>query len=663
MKIKAQIRTLLILILLVKTISFTDRVQAKVKNLNYTNLTSQEFADNEIIVEYHKNFNLISSLMGNADIKEQNFFAKLNTDYEIWSETYYQEELSSLRTKIKNYRKNGKLKKLKKAKKIRRTLKNNYAVIKLDHNVDKDKLLKIIRKINFDHFNSDDYEIDAVYPNYIYEITEARTNDPMNLDQFSHDVVEPEALWQYSKGKDTVVAVIDTGVDYNHKDLKANIWVNTKEIPNNGKDDDKNGYIDDVQGWDFVDQAGRSCIFTEDCTKEDNDPSDINGHGTHVAGIIGAVANNNIGISGIAPETKIMALRAGYSSGFGGYLKTSDIMQAVNYALDNGADVINMSFAGYGLDVMSSLMFSAYKKGVICVAAAGNSNSSTPVYPAAISSVIAVGATYDGVSRAYYSNYGSWVDITAPGSSILSTIPNNQYKHKSGTSMAAPIVAGIAALLKAKNKSYNKDAILKLMQDYATETSFYTDATARTMIGSVNANMVFPFEITNVTIPEQTLLNGNTNLKASSSEAAYSYEWTSSKDGILGYDQELNLNNLSLGEHLISVRAQNFQGQWTPEIQKTLLVTEEIISKNNYKFQKKIKIKKRRGKYYAAMSKRTRRQLKAYRWTSNKDGAITRRRGFFAKRLSKGSHILSLEVQDLEGNWTSPLQRIAYNFN
>ena len=660
MKIKAQIRTLLILILLVKTISFTDRVQAKVKNLNYTNLTSQEFADNEIIVEYHKNFNLISSLMGNADIKEQNFFAKLNTDYEIWSETYYQEELSSLRTKIKNYRKNGKLKK---AKKIRRTLKNNYAVIKLDHNVDKDKLLKIIRKINFDHFNSDDYEIDAVYPNYIYEITEARTNDPMNLDQFSHDVVEPEALWQYSKGKDTVVAVIDTGVDYNHKDLKANIWVNTKEIPNNGKDDDKNGYIDDVQGWDFVDQAGRSCIFTEDCTKEDNDPSDINGHGTHVAGIIGAVANNNIGISGIAPETKIMALRAGYSSGFGGYLKTSDIMQAVNYALDNGADVINMSFAGYGLDVMSSLMFSAYKKGVICVAAAGNSNSSTPVYPAAISSVIAVGATYDGVSRAYYSNYGSWVDITAPGSSILSTIPNNQYKHKSGTSMAAPIVAGIAALLKAKNKSYNKDAILKLMQDYATETSFYTDATARTMIGSVNANMVFPFEITNVTIPEQTLLNGNTNLKASSSEAAYSYEWTSSKDGILGYDQELNLNNLSLGEHLISVRAQNFQGQWTPEIQKTLLVTEEIISKNNYKFQKKIKIKKRRGKYYAAMSKRTRRQLKAYRWTSNKDGAITRRRGFFAKRLSKGSHILSLEVQDLEGNWTSPLQRIAYNFN
>jgi subtilisin family serine protease len=663
LQIKAQIRTLLILILLVKTISFTDRVQAKVKNLNYTNLTSQEFADNEIIVEYHKNFNLISSLMGNADIKEQNFFAKLNTDYEIWSETDYQEELSSLRTKIKNYRKNGKLKKLKKAKKIRRTLKNNYAVIKLDHNVDKDKLLKIIRKINFDHFNSDDYEIDAVYPNYIYEITEARTNDPMNLDQFSHDVVEPEALWQYSKGKDTVVAVIDTGVDYNHKDLKANIWVNTKEIPNNGKDDDKNGYIDDVQGWDFVDQAGRSCIFTEDCTKEDNDPSDINGHGTHVAGIIGAVANNNIGISGIAPETKIMALRAGYSSGFGGYLKTSDIMQAVNYALDNGADVINMSFAGYGLDVMSSLMYSAYKKGVICVAAAGNSNSSTPVYPAAISSVIAVGATYDGVSRAYYSNYGSWVDITAPGSSILSTIPNNQYKHKSGTSMAAPIVAGIAALLKAKNKSYNKDAILKLMQDYATETSFYTDATATTMIGSVNANMVFPFEITNVTIPEQTLLNGNTNLKANSSEAAYSYEWTSSKDGILGYDQELNLNNLSLGEHLISVRAQNFQGQWTPEIQKTLLVTEEIISKNNYKFQKKIKIKKRRGKYYAAMSKRTRRQLKAYRWTSNKDGAITRRRGFFAKRLSKGSHILSLEVQDLEGNWTSPLQRIAYNFN
>jgi subtilisin family serine protease len=661
----------LIILLLLSQAVFNQEVKAEQKKtVSYADLADQDYVANEVIIEYHRNNNLISTLLGKTAEEEQNFFAKLNINYDIWSEANTDEQLELLRDKIKKFRKTGKLKKLKKAKKLRKSLKTAYAVLKLDHKVSKKELATLIKKMNLEHYGSDNFEIDAVYPNYIYEITD--TNDPLNSDQFSHDTVKPEALWQYTKGDGVVVAVIDTGVDINHEDLRDNIWVNTDEIPGNGRDDDRNGFVDDVRGWDFVNATSSSCSFNEDCQREDNDPSDFNGHGTHVAGIIGAVGDNNLGISGIAPEAQIMPLRAGYSTGSSAFLQTADIIQAINYAIDNGADVINMSFAGYGLNVLQNLLTQASQRGVICVAAAGNNGSDAPIYPAAISSVISVGSTADGVSKSSFSNFGPWVDITAPGSWILSTVPNGGYDHKSGTSMSAPIVAGVAALLKARSPNSSPSAIKKLLLDNTTDTTFFIERGGTEFIGGVSAEISFPFEIVNLSAPSTAVLGTSVQFSAAASEAVVEYEWISSIDGLLSTAQSFSKADLSLGTHNISVRALNAAGEWTPFSSQNLEVSEErIIDPNNNSGDNNlnvgtvsynIRIKRRKGRYYAAMSKATRRRLRAFRWTSNLDGVVSNRRGLRKKRLSPGSHILSLQVQDLNGNWTNPLQRVAYKF-
>lgn len=244
-----------------------------------------------------------------------------------------------------------------------------------------------------------------------------------------------------------VVAVIDTGVDYNHIDLKQNIWINKGEIPGNGIDDDGNGYVDDVNGWN--------------CVGNNNDPMDDNGHGTHVAGIIGA-ANNSIGVTGVAYNCKIMPVKAGNSSG---YFESSDIASAITYAYMNGADVINMSFGGTSVTMaVQEALEKAYTSSFL-VAAAGNDglpNERVPglskyetIYPASFSYV-------DGVMSVNGSNvmssFTNWdpnkenkieYECLAPGESIESTFPSNKYARLSGTSMAAPVVSGIAALLRS----------------------------------------------------------------------------------------------------------------------------------------------------------------------------------------------------------------------
>ena len=240
------------------------------------------------------------------------------------------------------------------------------------------------------------------------------------------------------------VAVIDTGVDMSHPDLVNNLWTNSREIPGNGIDDDGNGYIDDVHGWNFV---------AEDTAGAQN-PSDDNGHGTHVAGIISA-ANNTIGGIGIAFNTKIMVLKAGNSSG---YFLDSDVSEAIRYAYMNGADVINMSFGGstVALAVQDALK-EAYPFATL-VAAAGNSgqgNEADPVYPAAFPYVLGVMSVNASNAPSIWTNYDQIPDnnleyeIYAPGEAVLSTAPNGKYASLSGTSMAAPIVSGVAALLRS----------------------------------------------------------------------------------------------------------------------------------------------------------------------------------------------------------------------
>jgi serine protease len=258
------------------------------------------------------------------------------------------------------------------------------------------------------------------------------------------DIDAPEA-WNTTTGSGNfVVGVIDSGVDYRHPDLAANMWSNPDEIVGNGIDDDRNGYIDDRYGYDFV--------------NNDADPMDDNGHGTHVAGTIGAVGNNGIGVSGVNWRVKIAALKFLDASG-GGY--TSDAVRALDYAVREGIRVTNNSWGGGGdSSSLRAAIQRAQAAGSIFVAAAGNdgSNNDTKVsYPSnyPYDNVVAVAATDRNDRLASFSNYGATsVDLAAPGVSILSTTPNNTYSTYSGTSMATPHVTGAIALLWDRNPTW-----------------------------------------------------------------------------------------------------------------------------------------------------------------------------------------------------------------
>jgi subtilisin family serine protease len=271
------------------------------------------------------------------------------------------------------------------------------------------------------------------------------------------DIDAPDA-WSSTTGEaGTVVAVIDRGVDTNHPDLKNNIWTNEDEVADNGVDDDRNGYVDDVNGWDF---------YSNDNSVYDSTTDDW--HGTHVSGTIAAEGNNSTGVVGVNWRAKIMPLKF---VGPGGVGYTSDAIEALNYAVANGAPISNNSWSK---PYFSRSLFDAVKaadtKGHLFVASAGNNaedNELVDHYPSDydLPNIIAVSATDNTDSLASFSNYGAIsVDLAAPGVHVLSTVPNNSYGFGSGTSMAAPHVAGAAALVKARFPSLDhygiKDRIL-----------------------------------------------------------------------------------------------------------------------------------------------------------------------------------------------------------
>ncbi len=271
--------------------------------------------------------------------------------------------------------------------------------------------------------------------------------------------------WAISRGsKKVLVAVLDTGIDYNHPDLEKNIWVNEKEkygIPN--YDDDGNGFVDDVHGWNFVaaekwgNEAGSP------------DPMDDNGHGTHCAGIIGARANNLKGVAGVNWEVSIMALKFLNATGSGDAV---GIYRGIMYAIKNKARIISCSFgAGQKSRLEEDAMKAAQKAGVLIVAAAGNdgvSNDRKESYPAnyPLDNIISVAATNNIDKLAEFSNFGAEnVDIAAPGVDILSTFPKGNYGTASGTSMATPMVSGVAALLLSVKPDLNPPAIIKRLME------------------------------------------------------------------------------------------------------------------------------------------------------------------------------------------------------
>ena len=240
------------------------------------------------------------------------------------------------------------------------------------------------------------------------------------------------------------IAVIDTGVDYEHPDLKNNMWINIKEKNGTpGVDDDQNGFVDDIHGWDF--------------SSNDNDPQDGNGHGTHCAGVI-ASEHNNLGIRGVMSNAQIVPIKFLGDNGGG---TTEGAIQAVDYAINIGVQIMSNSWAGGAFSqALYDIIEEAKNNGIIFVAAAGNArndNDEWATYPATydLENIISVGATDGHGKKAKFSNYGkNTVDVFAPGVNIYSTYKNNSYKSLSGTSMAAPIVSGVAGLLLAKMKRF-----------------------------------------------------------------------------------------------------------------------------------------------------------------------------------------------------------------
>ncbi|MFA7052402.1 MAG: S8 family serine peptidase [Kiritimatiellia bacterium] len=271
------------------------------------------------------------------------------------------------------------------------------------------------------------------------------TTDPAIGQQWHLDSCRIQQAWNHLKSsglypggrRDVVVAVIDSGVDYSHEELAGNMWHNADEIAGNNIDDDQNGFVDDVHG---------SCVVS-DGRSHSGDPIDLHGHGTHVAGIIAAQAFNLLGGAGVAFNVQIMGVRAAQYSGT---LTTTDIAEGVLYAVDNGAEVLNMSFGGYARSQMVEDALAVALNVAVLVAAAGNDGLSAweyPCYPAALPYVHGVMATTPDGKIAWFSNTG--YDLGAPGESIYSTLPGNQYAAWSGTSMAAPVVSGIAALMRS----------------------------------------------------------------------------------------------------------------------------------------------------------------------------------------------------------------------
>jgi subtilisin family serine protease len=281
-------------------------------------------------------------------------------------------------------------------------------------------------------------EVRYAQPNHLYRIA-ATPNDPSFPSLWGMTNIQAPGAWDFTTGSDAVtVAVVDTGIAYTHPDLQPNIWLN--DDPVDGVDNDANGRVDDVRGWDFA--------------FNDNDPADDNddGHGTHVAGTIGARGNNGLGVTGVNWKVKLMALKAADANGD---LEEAWIVQAFQYACANGARVINGSFGGPDFP---QAMLDAINvcPGALFVFAAGNNgtnNDFVPAYPCNLSpaNVVCVAASDSTDDLAGFSNYGAnTVDLVAPGVDILSTVPGS-YETLSGTSMAAPHVAGVAALILSLN--------------------------------------------------------------------------------------------------------------------------------------------------------------------------------------------------------------------
>ncbi|MGZ3769891.1 MAG: S8 family serine peptidase [Bdellovibrio sp.] len=356
-------------------------------------------------------------------------------------------------------------------------------------------------------------DVEYVEPNWIVHARIKEPNDPRYEDLYAlkksrsknADIGAPEAWSKTTGSKNVLVAVIDSGVDYNHEDLKDNYWhnpgengrdANGKNKNNNGIDDDGNGLVDDWGGWNFI--------------KNNNNPMDDNYHGTHCAGTIGASGNNGIGVVGINWNVSIVGLKFLDKEGNG---SVADAVTAVEYAMQIGVDVMSNSWGG---DEYSETLAAAIKKasakGILFVVAAGNNSSNNDTnmdYPSSyqIDNIVTVAATDSEGELAGFSNFGAkTVHIAAPGAQILSTFPGNKYDYLDGTSMAAPLVAGSAALIKARFPSLKAREIKARLLGGAVHTKALE---GKVITGLLNVNNALNDDVTPPAVPTNISVTAN----------------------------------------------------------------------------------------------------------------------------------------------------------
>ncbi len=369
------------------------------------------------------------------------------------------------------------------------------------------------------------------------------------------DIDAPEAWDIFTGDANLVIADIDTGVNYTHPDLAGNAWLNPGEVVN-GIDDDGNGFIDDIRGWDFV--------------NNDNDPMDDNGHGTHTSGTFGAVGNNGIGVTGVNWNCKIMALKFLSASGSG---STSAAVSCVNYAVNKGVKISNNSWGGGGF---SQALYDAINAGKavghVFVASAGNSNLNTdvsPSYPASydLDNIISVASITASDLRSSFSNYGATtVDLGAPGSSVNSTYGSG-YASLSGTSMAGPHVTGVVGLVYGQNPSWTYSQVRSRVMSTVRPTAAMAGITVTG--GVVNAAAAVAGGSSNtpptVTISSPgagssfaqgaTVTFTGTATDVEDGNLTANLVWTSNVSGQIGTGGTFTRNDLAAGTHVVTASA------------------------------------------------------------------------------------------------------------
>ena len=402
--------------------------------------------------------------------------------------------------------------------------------------------------------------------------SDARFSQQWSLDNRGQTSGKPGAdidaigAWRIEQGDpDVVIAMVDTGIDYTHRDLQSRMWTNEGEVPNNGLDDDGNGYVDDVYGYDFYDDK--------------SDPWDDHRHGTHTAGIAAAAWNHRVGIVGVAPHCRVMALKIFDVAGSG---STAAAAEAIIYATNMGAKITSNSYGGPLYSQALDLAFEyAFENDVVSIASAGNGSTDSASYPAALKNVLSVAATDDDDQPAEFTNYGEFVDLAAPGVSVLSTVPYlwnaSGYALFSGTSMAAPHVAGIAALIRSHDPSATNRAVQSALMtavdplDTALDLGTGRCNAKRALFLNHNSDLVVE-ATTIVESAESTLTISGTaggddflRYDLDVGTGSYPAQWTALEsrfqpvsDGVLG---TIDLANLPTGASRVRVRVTDSAGR------------------------------------------------------------------------------------------------------